>query len=277
MFRTVPYLAENGSRIAVPTISGSNIRGLFRRLAAGCFLDALPGPRLPYQEVTALRRGGVITAVSDRANVLTAERQAQLKELVLPIALFGGSGGGRIVSGSIVIDDAVPAVNELQHHAHYYADLPDNYAWPPVRDIMFNAEHTRAVDVPYHLVDPTTLGAVARKTNNHGTKVNDPSMDGKQIYSYQAMVPGTVLWHQMTVEAATPLVHSFMRDVMALWCRNATVGGRQAKGYGKVRPNYTVSHTNVWGEACDPPDYVDWRAWVHAYELDIREALSWMH
>lgn len=276
MFRTTPHLGADGRQIEIPNVSGGNVRAVIRKTAAALFLEALGSPRLPYDQVTALRRGGVIKPISKREDVLNAEKQAHVRDLVLPLAVFGGTGGGRIMSGSLTVDSAVPVVAELSHRAQYYPPVPLNYSWPSVHDVMFNSDHSRVPDVVFESTLTDTLEETRRRTRTHGTKSADPSIDGKQRYSYRSMVPGTLLWHEVTLEQATPLMWSFTRDVIAHWGRRARIGGRHGKGYGRVIPTYTVTTTNLWGDPIAEPDYVDWRSWAADNRDAILDVMTWL-
>lgn len=277
MFRSTPHLGPSGRPVDIPNVSGGNIRGVLRRFAATCFLDALGSPSLPYPQTVALRRGGVVTPVAKPDDVLNAEKQAQVRDLILPIAAFGGTGGGRIMSGALTVANAVPAVDELRHSAHLYPPVSATYSWPSVRDILHNIDHSRVPDSFDPHTDRDSLGTTKRRTRTHGLKTSDPSIDGKQLYSYQVLIPGTELWHDITLEAATPVLFSFMRDVIERWSKVGYIGGRSRKGYGRVQPQYELQITDFFGAPMALPDGedYDWRAWVDAHRSDILAVLAW--
>ena len=104
------HLILGGRPALVPIISGGAIRGSLRRTSAAMFQAALVGPegRLPFPVVHALRTGGALTETRDHSEVLTGERQAMLRDLVPHFALFGVSGGGRIMSGRLHVGKALP-------------------------------------------------------------------------------------------------------------------------------------------------------------------------
>lgn len=260
MSRTTHWL-PTGRTVQIPTISGGSVRGLLRRRAADLFLDALGEP-LPHESVAVLRWGGVMKAIGKKEDVLSAERQAVLRDRVPVIAAFGGNGGGRVISGNMIVDSARPACTELRSVAEYYPPLPEDYAWPGVRELIGTVSHSVLPDDANQVSDPAA----------------ETGPEGKQNrFHHETLMAGSVLWHTMELQSNSPMTTAFVSDLVANWsARRPRIGGLQSRGLGRVAVNYTRTFTDAFGETALAPEPFDWRSWVAENRDEIKESLAWL-
>lgn len=269
--RRETLISPNGEHIpAVPVISGSVIRGGMRRLAAAMMQDALVGPdgRLPAEVVHAFRTGGSLRETRSGAEVLTGERQAELRDILPMLSIFGFSTSGRIVSGRLIVDKALPVTRETRYLApHYRVEHPDGAPMPSLREIVQSETYTRFADVgdmTSHVKhDPEHVHEIAKGSGN-------------MIWSQQALMPGTRLYHSVIAEGVSPLEASFMDELMRRWAKYGRIGAQKARGLGRVQFDYTRTVTTVLGDPAPDESPRDWRAYVSENPDLVERALVWL-
>ncbi len=255
----------------IPVLSGGMIRGALRRVAADMTWHALGAQPLPFRTVDLLRSGGVITATTTKSEVLTPERQAELRRRVPIISLFGGAGGGRVVSGRLVVDKGIPVCKETEWLDRYCGPAsggsPEQFPsiWTLVQRESYSALPDTA-RVPEQLAEPPVNRA-----------------NGLMRYAHETFVTGTRFWHSLTIEDAAPLDQAFFADLIGFWSRRAIIGGQKARGMGRVACDYTETVSDVYGDHQDPSgtsltaEPADWKAHLRDHRDDVLEALAWMH
>ncbi len=114
LFRREPILQPDGRKVLVPVVSGNSLRGALRRTAEELFRDVIGYERqIPLSAAHALRNGGNLSKVA--GDSLTGRRRQRLRELVPPISLFGGNGGGAPpIDGCLKVGKVVPRVKETE-------------------------------------------------------------------------------------------------------------------------------------------------------------------
>ena len=261
MFNRTKSLDAEGRTTRIPIINGGNIRGSLRRRAAAMVWEALGGDPLPYPTMHLLATGGTITATKSAQEVLTSERQAVLRDLVPLIEVFGGSGGGRVMSGRLTVDKAIPIA----------ADTMLGRPLPPGATAARTA--TEVLGLQYNSCFPgvpdSTVEAQPEDTTLAGT--------GLFRYGTETMVPGTCLWHTIQLEDATPRAQQFFADVLAAWrTLGPHVGGGHSRGYGAVECHYTCTTYTPGGCPAEPevPE-VGWREYLAENKAAALEALAW--
>lgn len=115
VLRRENVVTADGEVIGVPIVSGAVIRGRMRRLGAAMVHEALGGGPLPFNVVTALAQGGVLTETRTAREVLTGDRQARLRERIPLLGLMGVVGGGRMMAGRLMVSKAIPVGRETLH------------------------------------------------------------------------------------------------------------------------------------------------------------------
>lgn len=267
--RREALIGPDGKRIpAVPVISGSVIRGDMRRLAAAMMQDAIVGPdgRLYGDVVHAFRTGGSLRETRSGAEVLTGERQAQVRDLLPMLSVFGFSTSGRIVSGRLIVDKALPATKETAYLAEDYGVTHD-HPLPSLREIVQNETYTRFADV---------TDASAAVLHDPDKPVDIAKGSGNMIWAQQSLMAGTVLYHGIELEAATPLEVSFMDELMDRWCKRGRIGAQKARGMGRVSYDYQRTVLTAIGDETEDEPKQDWRQFIREHAEDVEKAMLWL-
>lgn len=270
-FRRETFILPTGKRLAsVPVVSGGAVRGSLRRMAAAMTQKAIAGEgTLPHPVVHALRTGGSLRETRTSGDVLTGERQAILRDVIPMFGVFGLSAGGRIMSGRLQVGKPLPVAKETTYLAgHYQADL-DNYDPPSIWQVIQRETYTRVADVndsaAQLLIDD--LEAADRDL---------PKGSGNMIYTHETISPGTLLFHNLVLDAATPTEVSFFDDLVRRWSKRATIGGQIAKGLGRVEPRYTRTAYDILGDEIDDEDAQPWQQHVADRAEQVKDVLTWL-
>lgn len=274
-FRRETLFTPEGKRIAAfPIVSGSVIRGGFRRYAAKMVHRTLAQMRgtetLPFDVVNALTSGGTLRETRSGSEPLTGERQAALRDAIPMLGLFGLSAGGRIMSGRLIVDKGVPVARESSFLAPTYQVDWANDESPSVWQMIQRETYTRQADVSdagiQPFLDPTTV-----------EERELPKGAGNMIYTRETLSAGIHLFHSLVLEAGTDAEVAFFDDLVARWSQHARVGGQIKRGMGRVVPEYTRYAYDMEDNLLETePEPVDWRAHMRDREETITEALTWL-
>lgn len=267
-FRKETIIGADGRPIGgIPVISGSVIRGTMRRKAARLMQTALSDGddiRLPFHAVHALTTGGSMTETRSSGEVLTVERQARVRDLIPLFGVFGVAGGGKVMSGKLSVDKAIPIARETAHLTSSQEPSPLS-----VFTLVQREQYSRVADV-----ENGTASALIAPSNDAQAL---PAGSGQMLYQIETLAAGTVLLHSVTIEDANPVEAAFFDDVLRSWHPKgvAQLGGQGARGLGKARAEYVRSTTDVWGDEVEP-ETADWKAFVRDHRGEALEALSWL-
>lgn len=265
-FRRETLMLPTGEQLqGVPIISGGLIRGELRRVAATAFQMALARDRedyrLPYKYIHALRTGGSLTETRTKGEAINGAKQATLRSLVPLIGLFGVAGGGRIISGRLIVDKAIPLAQETAFlHGHETTD-----DLPTIFSLIQREQYSRVADV-----EDASTGPYTQRSQDDAL----PPGSGQMLWFQETLIAGTQLLHSVILEDGTDIEAAFLADVMRLFAR-CRLGAQQARGFGRVSTDYSVTNTDIWGDAIEPST-VDWRSAVQANRDEILEVLEWL-
>lgn len=249
LFRREKILTPTGDVAVIPIVSGNAWRGALRRLG-----ETLIAPILNYDgQLTPpaahlLRNGGFLRKSTTE---MTPEDERHLKSLIPLIALFGGAGNGRIMSGKITVSKVIPVTADTLHL------LP------------FPIDPSAAV--------PTSIHAVlGQESISHGNDlppgVGDLTRDDASSpirLDTETLIAGTQLAGQLRLHHLTPLEYAFARELLDTFAHHGHLGGRTAAGHGRIRA--TTIH-----RAQDQPEHadIDWRAHLSEHRDDALAALN---
>lgn len=215
LFRREKIITPDREVAYVPIVSGSNFRGVLRRIGEQLTAEALGYEGLLSVPAAHLLTNGGRLAKTDRP--LSDEGERQIKELLPQIALFGGSASGRILSGLLSVGKVLPEVSEL---AHLLPRLPEA-ALPPTA--VATAEESFS-----HLADHRPdLGRAPVADSGDKT-----SPLGR--YSVETLPAGTRLQSWARVVNATDAQLGFFADVLAVFAARGHLGSRISAGHGSV-------------------------------------------
>lgn len=270
-FRKESIILADGSLMqGVPILSGSAIRGGMRRIAAVMMQDALAGDeRLPFDVVNAFRSGGSLRETRSSGEVLTGETQARLRDLLPMLAIFGFSTSGRIISGRLSVDKAIPVAAELSHLiTTYRVDLGD-YRPPATRRLLQGEDYTRFADVNDLPAQPFI--------EMDGEERVLPKGSGNMLWNQETMLAGSKLLHRVVLDEALPVEASFMRELMHKWTKAGKIGAQKSRGMGRFTADYTMTAVNLSGDEVTGDPEMSWRDYVAEHrEEALALAVKWL-
>lgn len=247
-FRREPFVI-GGEVLEVPVYSGNAIRGMLRRAAALrlCDLLEVEDRTLPTDTFYLLFSGGYLQG-SDYAH--RVEETQRLRELVPMLGLLGCSWGARILHGLVDVWRAVPVCRELADTPY----LPDHVVedasdLPSVFDLLCEVSYTRRDDRSDDLADDRS--------------------PVQMRYSYEALVPGTRLYHGLVVRTTDPLMLGCLADAVATCTQWRTLGGRAAIGHGRYTWTWEQTIADAHGDEAEA-----YRRHVRDHADEIRELLE---
>lgn len=268
-FRRETIFGEDGTPYAaVPSISGGTIRYSLRSVAAKLMHDFLVGDgTLPFAVVHAMHNGGAMRETKSVKELITGEKQAQLRETVPLFGVFGGMGGARSISGRLDVDSAIPVTKETAFLGDFYAGArPDDSTLLSAYEIVQRLSYGRF---------STAEGSDVQSLIDQDSERELPRGGGMLFWSQEVLPIGTRLWHSITLNDATPVETSFFNEVFSIWSQRAVIGQQRRVGMGKVTPNYNTTVTNIAGLPAETVE-TSWREELKDRKDDALEALSWL-
>lgn len=253
LFRREKTIADDGTVLQVPIVSGSSFRGVLRRIGeelTAAILGYDEDAALPVPAAHLLTNGG---RLAKSANPFTDEDERHLKSLLPQVAVFGGSASGRIMEGLLAAGNVVPEVAET---AHMLYRKPQSPLLPAVR-LLADESFT-------HLSDHrTSTGQPPHTDVNENT-----SPLGR--FGVETLPAGTRLQTWVSLTHATDHQTAFVRDILDTFATHGHLGGRIAAGHGTLTA--TLSAKVRRGQL--PDDTVDWEAELKTHRDDALAALS---
>ena len=254
LFRRKGWIHE-GRKISVPIVSGNAMGGLWRRACGASFLDAFlaaGGEPVSLSAFYYLTSGGSLKKGSTTGMDLAAERD--LRRLVPSAGIFGGAALGKIQSGKIYIDEAVPVCREtLPRLARLMPELEDaETARLSIRDLVEVHGYSRQDDAKdlnwlRYLDDGGKADALAIIEHSQESEVaRDAGSPQQMRYEQEELVAGATLFHRWGFrvepnEAETAgLASGLLR-----WAERPHVGGRNARGHGNLLLDYRGANAEV--------------------------------
>ncbi|MBT2269011.1 RAMP superfamily CRISPR-associated protein [Rhodococcus erythropolis] len=262
LFRREPILQPDGRKVLVPVVSGNSLRGALRRTAEELFRDVIGYERqIPLSAAHALRNGGNLSKVS--GDGLTGRRRQRLRELVPPISLFGGNGGGAPpIDGCLKVGKVVPRVKETESimSRPYPGVLMSQFELMSLESYSrFDDAGTKSFPA---LFDADTVPG-------SGTSAHQTSM--LMRFEVETLPAGTHFETFLRLDRATDRDIAFFSDVWERFSRDGFLGGRSAIGHGRVRAESELTVLTGPG-----PQVADWRAELEPLREDVIEALGWL-
>ncbi|WP_368680501.1 hypothetical protein R1X32_09775 (plasmid) [Rhodococcus opacus] len=258
LFRREPVIQPDGRPVLVPIVSGNSLRGGLRRIAEELFRDVIGyEQQIPLSAAHALRNGGSLTKVT--GDGLTGRRRQRLRELVPPIGVFGGNGGGQPpIDGCLKVGKVIPRVRETETimTRAYDGRLTSQF------ELVSLESYSRFDDTDTRTFPESSAGGGAGK---------DVGTSMLMRFEVETLPAGTRFETFLRLDRATPLEISFFTDVWGRFARDGFLGGRSAIGHGRVR----VESDRVVLAGPDPQS-VDWRVELAPLRDEVIEALCWL-
>lgn len=260
LFRREPVIQSDGTPVLVPVVSGNSLRGGLRRIAEQLFREAIGYEgKIPLSAAHALRNGGTLVKVT--GDGLSGRRRLQVRELVPPLSVFGGNGGGhRPLEGCLKVGKVVPRVRETAH----ILTRPHPGVLLSQFELMSLESYSRFDDT-----DNREFGDLPAAAKD---AADPPPVESMLMrFEVETLPAGTRFETFLRLDRAAPVEVAFFEEVWNRWARDGVLGGRSAIGHGVVRAD--AERTVLAGP---DPQTVDWRAMLVPRRTEIIEALGWL-
>lgn len=252
-----------GALVHVPIVSGNTARGRLRRIGEELLRDALGYEGALHPAAAHTLRGGGALAKSS-GEPLSGARLRDLRDLVPQIGVFGGAGGGTIISGALDVGKVVPQVAETSRITGVASSLS-----------AFSATqleaYTRQSDENHHDFATVTAAPATAELRIDDTGRPDPVERGgghQMLFHVETFPIGTVFSTWLRLRRPTPLEAAFFHDVLDEFRSDGRLGGRVGVGHGEVLVELDTD------AAADPRKDLDWRAVVQENRAQILTALA---
>ncbi len=197
----------NGENVIVPIISANSLRGILRRVLAADFLNLLGlgddsiDPKFYY----ILFSGGALEKTSGKIEI---ENRKTLFENIPMLHLLGSAVGNAIIPGTLIVEDMLPIVKELEEFTGIRSDIS-------LYEVVSEEFGTRRDDYPYK--DEV-------ETDKH-----------QMLYRYEVIKAGTEMTFNFSLlSVANELDEIMLKRGIDLMLNEARVGGKGAVGLGKI-------------------------------------------
>lgn len=239
----------DGTLLPVPIISGNSFRGVLRRVSEELLRDTLTYEgSLSLAAAHVLRGGGALTKAAREP--LSGARLRTLRELIPHIGIFGTAAGGRIIDGALRVGKVVPYLAETAH-------------------LTGHAEPTSAFSATqlesYTRHDDTTDHAFVIPLTPDAPELSESDTQ-QMLYRLETFPAGTRFESWVELVRATDLEISYFAAVLDRFTHNARLGGRSARGHGRVRLDLTPSISSLLT--------TDWQTHLQTHRDQILTALE---
>ncbi len=260
LLRREMVTTPGGDRVYIPIVSGNTLRGRLRRIGEELLRDVVgySGQISPAAAHT-LRGGGALA--KSGGEPLSGSRLARLRHLVPHLGVFGGAGGGTIISGALDVGKVVPHVSETARITGVATPLSAFEA------TQLEA-YTRQDDEHLHdFADVLQPAQTRLPTFDDDGLPEAPATNGNQMLFYVETFPiGTTFSTWLKLRRPTDLELSFFTDVLDSFVDDGRLGGRIAIGHGQVQVDLEPDR--------QPDITADWRQHTAEHRDEILTALE---
>ena len=212
--------ALTGHRAAVPFLSGNAIRGMWRDMVFGRWLQliGLQSIDLPPAKAHALLAGGSVDVGADTgAADPTARRMA--REICPPWDLFAGCLEQQIMGGRARIHDATLVCRET--------------AWQVAPIVAPDSDvHQFSAMVP-EAAECTQL----RQGTRHAHRDLGESKGSQMLFNVEHLIPGLQMVHSLQLwglDGASEVTQSCLADLLGAFAESPVIGAHGASGFGII-------------------------------------------
>ena len=221
MLRRIKFLVKN-KVVEVPYISGNAVRGYLRRLAMQDFLERV-GYRIKNLKLYhALFSGGVLETVEEKAGTIDLEMLRKVRELLIPVSVFGFAFKNQVVEGKLIVGHMLPICREL---SEYLPEIKDKEGNIIKCDKSF-----------YEFLD----WEFATRKEEIKTQKEEGEAKVQMIYRYEVFIPGTKFYHHFVLLDTNEIEESFFSHLLILWRERNFIAGRSSVGCGLIDFDYNT-------------------------------------
>jgi hypothetical protein len=221
LFRRQPVFDCTTGRLEhVPFLSGNAIRGQWRDLVMGRWVDLLGvnWSAVPTPRAHALLAGGSVEAGADSSMVNTEQRRLA-RTSCPPLDLFGGVVEQQIMQGRLRVHDASLVCREQAWLVHHYLS-PDQELGEFASGLMTSSECTR--------MRQKTRMAHREIDNSDGIQM---LVNVEHLVSGCRMIHGFQLWG---LDGVSEVTASCMADLLDTFQSVSTIGAMSSAGCGRI-------------------------------------------
>ena len=229
-------LAADNTVVEIPIVSGNSVRGRMRDIGATLWWDDAAQPLLPPAVAHAIFSGGALTKhVGDPLN---GYRLRDLKELCLPLGVFGAAGGGRIIDGTIQVGKMVPIAEQTRILLPEWVTGGGETSLPDLWDLT---------QIEWYSRHPNKVNPVGEPFSNDDTGV--PAL---ARFGVETFLPGTRFYWWLAADRMSLRTAGFVNDVVENFLAHGRVGGDVRVGHGMFnanihhKPGVDVTNDNSW-------------------------------
>lgn len=279
LLRRERFVTPDGEFVHLPVVSGNSLRGALRRTACDLFVDALElEGELSLPAAQLLRGGGGALHKSSKAP-LTGSRLARLRQLVPPVAVFGGTVGSRTLSGALQVGKVVPHLVETAHllaptpavdiasTSSSTTSLPDVFTATQL-ETYTRVEDTEAV-LSVSAVPVRPDGSLEARTVLEEAPAA-AGATGQMLYRIETFPAGTRFDAWLQLLRADPIASDFTREVVQAFTASGRLGGRRGIGHGRFTADWTITVAPT--PAHD--DGASWREQLLGHRQEILDLLA---
>lgn len=209
--RRLKYMYE-GEVEMVPTISGNQIRGILRRIAAADFLRVLGVEKITDKFYYMLFSGGSLEKGSKQDYIEVGSKR-ELRDRIPFLSLLGCSFKNQIIEGKVKVGMGVPICRET---VPYTGENSAISCWDLCDEIFY----TRRDD----LEDKAEKQEAAQQMK----------------FTVEALCPGTRLKHFFQLLELSEVEESCFYAILKKFNESPFLGGLSSKGHGKVNLGYII-------------------------------------
>jgi hypothetical protein len=212
--------ALTGRRAAVPFLSGNAVRGMWRDMVFGRWLQliGLTSNDLPPAKAHALLAGGSVDVGADTGAADPVARRLA-REICPPWDLFAGCLEQQIMGGRARIHDATLVCRET--------------AWQVAPIVAPGTDARQLAAMVPEAAECTQL----RQGTRHAHRDLDESKGSQMLFNVEHLVPGLQMVHSLQLwglDGASEVTQSCLADLLGAFAESPVVGAHGASGFGIV-------------------------------------------
>jgi hypothetical protein len=221
--------------------SGNALRGAWRDCGAKYMMDKLGNDfKLPKKAFHMLFTGGSISG-EQSADVEAAK---QLRTVVPILSVLGCAAGNQILEGKIKQTMAYPVCLETARLIP--RDIPEiDYANTEIswRKLTGTIQFSRKDDAKTDIGDRYLASGESAALLTGEVKENKKEGDAptQMRYEVEYLVPGTQLYHRMTLSNCSEVELGAFVSCLAEWSKEPVLGGMSGRGFGQVNAVFKFS------------------------------------
>lgn len=254
-------ILRDGVLLNVPIVSGNSWRGRLRRMAEEQLREVIKYEgQLTLAAAHTLRAGG---SLAKSSTALTGARLQAVRDLIPPLAIFGGAVG-RTIEGSLQVGKLVPHLDETSHLTG--VEGPSMFSTVQLETYTRIDEADRPGTAA--LIDAAPAPLLPDGSPDHAAidKLPD-SVPGAMAWRLETLPAGTAFSGWLRLEHASPRNLAFFLDLLDRFASSGHIGGRSGTGHGQIT-------SDLHPTTALPAGLPDWKAELHDRRDEVLDAIA---